>query len=180
MRIDHLVARWVAATLVFLVCGVPQTAMAMTGQEVASTQPQQSKDKEEGSAVPVGAPKTGGTTATPESGSPGTGQLPDSPGAVRFQAASQPPQKSDQLPPPPLLQSLQSRAQKPVGAAAAEIENTTGTAASKPAGVAIAPAPQKRTRSLLIKIGALAGAGIAVGTALALSQATPSKPPGAH
>lgn len=70
--------------------------------------------------------------------------------------------------------------EKPQGAAAAAIQPTTGSPASQPAGAALAPAKQKRSRSLLIKLGALAGAGIAVGTAFALSSASPSRPPGAR
>src|SRR5205823_9665862 len=59
--------------------------------------------------------------------------------------------------------------QEPVGAANAEKVPTTGGAASKPAGVAIAPAKQHQTRSLLLKIGAIAAAGVAAGTVYALS-----------
>lgn len=76
-------------------------------------------------------------------------------------------------------QSL-SQPQQPHGAAAAEVQPTTGTSASQPAGAAIAPAKQKRSRSWLIRIGAIAGVGAALGTAFALSSASPSKPPGAN
>jgi hypothetical protein len=69
---------------------------------------------------------------------------------------------------------------EPVGTAAAESISTTGVAASRPAGVAVAPAKQRRVRSILIKMGALAGVGIAIGTTMALSQGSPSKPPGSH
>jgi hypothetical protein len=74
----------------------------------------------------------------------------------------------------------QAPGQKPVGTAAAESVPSTGVAASQPAGTAIAPGKQRRTRSLVIKVGALIGAGVAVGTVAALSLATPSKPAGAH
>jgi hypothetical protein len=70
--------------------------------------------------------------------------------------------------------------QQPQGAAAARLQPTTGTAASQPAGAALAPARQKRSRSFLIRMGVLAGAGIAVGTVVALSSASPSKPPGSR
>jgi hypothetical protein len=56
----------------------------------------------------------------------------------------------------------------------------SGVAASQPAGVAIAPAKQRRVRLIVIRVGAILGAGAAVGTVVALTQATPSKPPGAH
>lgn len=66
----------------------------------------------------------------------------------------------------------------PVGAAAAESVPTAGGAAAKPAGVAIAPAKQHQTRSLLIKVGAALAAGAAIGTVFALSHSSPSTPPG--
>ncbi len=71
-------------------------------------------------------------------------------------------------------------AQKPVGTAAAEAPHTTGVAASQPAGVAIAPARQHRVRTIVIRVGAIVGAGVAVGSVVALTEATSSKPPGAH
>lgn len=67
---------------------------------------------------------------------------------------------------------------EPVGAATAESVPTTGGAAAKPAGIAIAPAKQHQTRSLLLKIGAVAAAGAALGTIFALSHGTSSTPPG--
>ena len=70
--------------------------------------------------------------------------------------------------------------QEPEGTAAARAARTIGGPASKPAGSAIAPAKQRQIRSLLIKIGAIAGAGAALGTVYALTRGTPSKPPGAH
>jgi hypothetical protein len=70
--------------------------------------------------------------------------------------------------------------QKPVGTAAAEKPATTGAAASNPAGVAMAPAKQRRVRTLLIKIGAIAGAGVAIGAVAALTTASPSRPPGSR
>ena len=67
---------------------------------------------------------------------------------------------------------------EPVGAATAESVPTAGGAAAKPAGVAIAPAKQHQTRSLMIKIGAVLAAGAALGTVYALSHGTSSTPPG--
>jgi hypothetical protein len=70
--------------------------------------------------------------------------------------------------------------QRPVGTAAAEAPNTSGIAASEPAGVAIAPAKQRRARTIIIRTGAIIGAAVAVGAVVALTEATGSKPPGAH
>jgi hypothetical protein len=128
------------------------------------------------------------------------GELPESPGAVHAQelgstermqaqssAAPQPQsptsQSSPSEPAQPQSQTVppsQSATQKPVGTAAAETSKVSGVAASQPAGVAIAPAKQRRVRLIVIRVGAILGAGAAVGTVVALTQATPSKPPGAH
>jgi hypothetical protein len=66
-----------------------------------------------------------------------------------------------------------------LGTAVGETGVTTGGPASRPAGSAIAPAKQRQTRSLLIKIGAAAAAAAAIGTVVALSKGSPSNPPGA-
>jgi len=70
--------------------------------------------------------------------------------------------------------------QKPVGTAAAETPPTTGVAASNPSGAAIAPAKQRRVRTVFLRVGAILGVGAAVGTVAALATASPSKPPGSH
>jgi hypothetical protein len=76
--------------------------------------------------------------------------------------------------------AVQAVPQKPVGTAVAETPNAGGVAASQPAGVAIAPAKQRRVRTIMLRMGAIVGAGVAVGSVVALTAATPSKPPGAH
>ena len=70
-------------------------------------------------------------------------------------------------------------APQPNGTAVAPPVEVSGGAASKPAGVAIAPPKQRRVRSLLIKLGVLAGAGVAVGTVVGLSAASPGHVPNA-
>ena len=65
----------------------------------------------------------------------------------------------------------------PVGTAAAPYEKGVGVAASRPAGVVIAPAKQRRTRSFLIKVGVILAAAAAVGTIVGLSSASPSRQP---
>ena len=114
-------------------------------------------------------------------------QSPSSPdGAPAARAAV-----SDELPDAPsLAQSVQqnpnessSKQQQinsvPSGAAGAKAPTVRGAPASRTVGAAIAPAKQRQKRSLLIKVGLIAGACVAVGTAFALSKASPSKPPGA-
>jgi anti-sigma B factor antagonist len=103
--------------------------------------------------------------------------LPNSPSTVRSQIADGN-QSSSAL--QPSANQLQDVPQEPVGTAAAEFIRITGVAASKPAGSAIAPAKQRRARSILIKVGAIVGAGAAVGVVVALSAASPSRAPGSH
>ena len=90
------------------------------------------------------------------------------------------PQPAGQNPPTPAQQSSTTQSQdnsrKPVGTAAAPYERTMGVAASRPAGAAIAPAKQRRVRTILISLGVIAGAGIAVGSVAALSHGSPSRP----
>jgi hypothetical protein len=125
--------------------------------------------------------------------------LPDSPSAslAKAEAPAFPQIAESQTPPGQTNQSQASQSQanptppnqgtaeqtppqRPVGTAAAEAPNTSGIAASEPAGVAIAPAKQRRARTIIIRTGAIIGAAVAVGVVVALTEATGSKPPGAH
>ena len=99
--------------------------------------------------------------------------LPDSPGTMRSQTVDDKRQVSGEQ---PLPQQQQNSTQEPVGTAAAPVVKATGVAASQPAGAAMAPAKQRRARSILIKVGAIVGAGAAIGTVAALSSASPSRP----
>lgn len=63
-----------------------------------------------------------------------------------------------------------------VGTAAAPYEKATGIAATRPAGAVIAPAKQRRIRSILIKVGIVAGAGAAIAAVALLSRSSPSEP----
>lgn len=107
--------------------------------------------------------------------------LPDSPGTTAGESSSEKQSSGTQM-----LAQTQAPAdspptpQRPAGTAAAEAPYVSGVAASQPAGVAIAPAKQRRLRTILIRTGAIIGAGVAIGTVVALSEATSSKPPGAH
>jgi hypothetical protein len=113
-------------------------------------------------------------------------ELPDSPGTVASKSNENPQQQngsaasSNQTQAPSGQAQPQPSGQKPVGTAAAEAPDTSGIAASQPAGIAMAPAKQRRTRTLVLRMGAIIGAGVAVGSVVALTAATSSKPPGAH
>jgi hypothetical protein len=126
--------------------------------------------------------------------------LPDSPGVVASEVADKQQAtlhnqfdlqavQASQAPQPQAAQSQvqeqqstapQAPVQKPVGTAVAGTPLASGIAASQPAGVAIAPAKQHRVRTIVLRTGAIIGAAVAVGTVVALTAATPSKPPGAH
>lgn len=108
-------------------------------------------------------------------------QFPDSPGASQSQLGQDTAQSAQQSQQPSQPQPQpQNPSHEPVGTAAAESIPTTGVAASRPAGAALAPAKQRRIRSILIKTGALVGVAVAVGATVALSEGSPSKPPGSH
>jgi hypothetical protein len=111
---------------------------------------------------------------------------PDSPGSViaRLQASDTigPQGASPATAPgnPETPQPVAQTSQKPVGTAAAEPMRANGIAASQPAGVAVAPGKQRRVRTIVIAIGAVLGAGVALGSIAALTAGTASRPPGGH
>lgn len=76
-------------------------------------------------------------------------------------------------------QPSQESTQIPSGTAGAKAPNVKGAPVAQPSGAAVAPPRQRGHRSLLIKLGLLAGAGAAVGAVVALSQGSPARPPGA-
>jgi cell division septation protein DedD len=153
------IARLLIASVFATFCGLTELAQA---QQAAPPN---------GSSPSVSEPQPAQQT-TPGMVDPSAGPLapvPSNPQELPSAPSSTPVQQE----PPPSLQ-------QPVGAAGAEIGPTAGGAASKPAGNAIAPAKQHQTRSFLIKLGAVAAAGVAIGTVVALSRGTSSNPPGAH
>lgn|SRR5581483_901171 len=126
------------------------------------------------------------SSITPESSTASVGitglqELPDSPGA-EWARAQEPAGQQDSSAQTSSQQSTnpQDKPQRPTGTAAAEAPKVTGITAAEPAGVAIAPAKQKRVRTIVLRVGAIIGAGAAVGTVIALTAGTSSKPPGAH
>jgi hypothetical protein len=90
------------------------------------------------------------------------------------------PTQDQPAPAQPVQAAPQPTTPKPEGTAAAGTNPATGVAASQPAGMAIAPAKQHRTRTLVLRTGAILGAAVALGSVVALTQGTPSKPPGAR
>ena len=169
------ISRVIVAMLILTLCGAPEVLAQATQTSPPSQPPSQTQTTSQ-------TPKPW-TTLIPDPAQaplqPVTSNLPDAPTPQQNPAptaATQPPAETQQ----PQSQSLpQERLQQPLGAAAAEAAPPTGGAASKPAGTAIAPAKQRQVRSLLIKLGAIAAAGAALGTVYGLTRATSSVPPGA-
>jgi hypothetical protein len=83
-----------------------------------------------------------------------------------------------EAPQPQSGQAAQQPTQTPTGAAGAPGVSPKGSPGAQPAGAAVAPAKQRGHRSLLIKVGLIAGGAIAVGTVVALSEKSPTRPPG--
>jgi hypothetical protein len=155
---------------------LPIAALAQGGNPPAPADQGRAAEASQASSI---APDPARVTTT------ASAEFPDSPGAARAkpQASSAAENSANSS---PAQQSAQSGAteeqkpQRPVGTAAAEAPRVSGVTAAEPAGVAIAPAKQHRARAIVIKVGAIVGAGAALGTVLGLTEATHSKPPGAH
>lgn len=143
----------------------PANAQPTTAGQTQPAQPQQTQPGSSGTIVNPSQAPLQPVTSYPNANETNQ-QQPDQSNATPTQTTTVP-----DAPQP-------KRPAEPVGAAAAESVPTSGGAAAKPAGVAIAPAKQHQTRSLMIKIGAALAAGAAIGTVFALSHSTPSTPPG--
>jgi len=158
--ISEILKRACYGVLVVSLIAIPEMALA---QQPAASDPQPQSTPANDQQSQTVPPVQPAATAPAENTAPGqpaqaqSNELPNSPGSVRPQQPT--------------------ATERPIGTAAAEIGNASGNAASKPAGVAIAPAKQHQSRSLLIKLGAVIGAGVAIGTVMALSNASPSRPP---
>jgi hypothetical protein len=163
--------KWFSQSMIlaiaFTFCGGPQFAAA---QQPA---PQQNEQQQPAGQTTSSQQNVGTTqeNATPDPSKgplkPNEQTLPNAPSAT---------QQEQQ----PTSQDPQQPTEAPLGAAAAQAAKTSGGAASRPAGTAIAPAKQHQTRSLLIKVGAIAAGAAAVGIVYGLSRGTSSVPPGAN
>jgi hypothetical protein len=149
--------KFMVLVVALVFCGLPEAVQAQQAQD-----PQQQQqtgttvDPSKGPLQPVPAQNQPSTEPAPQNPESSTTALPATPA----------PQPEPQM-------------QQPLGAATAEGVPTVGGAASRPAGMAIAPDKQRQRRSLLLKLGLIAAAGVAVGTVAALSKGTSSKPSGA-
>ena len=149
------------AVLAFVLCGIPEAVAQEPAQQPSHPQNQQQQQ-----------PANPGVTVDPSQG-------PLVPPAEQQQPPT-PDQQESIYPegPTPQTTPVQQQGQRePLGAATAGSVRTQGGGASRPAGNAIAPAKQHQVRSFLIKFGAIAAAGVAVGTVYALTKGTSSVPP---
>jgi hypothetical protein len=154
---------------------------AMSAQ--TATQPGDGTQAAAANSPSQGQSPASGTQQKPPAGGPSVNpsQAPLQPVTTYPDAAGNAQSQNPAGPPDaPQPQQPKQSSTEPQGAATAERVPTAGASAAKPAGVAIAPAKQHRTRSLLIKFGAVAAAGVAAGTVYALSRGTSSNPPGTN
>ena len=123
---------------------------------------------QEPSGTPVSEPSV--QQPSPSDSTKSDAELPESPGATQIQ------QDSPSAVPSPAPQTPTET--QPEGTAAAPAVPVAGNAVSRPAGAAVAPPKQRQSRSFLIKLGLIAGAGVALGTVAALSLSSPARVPG--
>lgn len=190
--------RLLSCALVVALCGIPELLQAQSLPQASSRASSAEAPPLQDQRAPQDAAPDQGASA--ESSTPAG--LPDAPSSTQLPltvaqaqntsappvnppAQSQTPNATSAAPattPAPDQQATPAQnkpAEQPVGAAAAQAGVTSGGAVSKPAGMAIAPAKQRQVRSLLIKLGAIAAGGAAIGAVVGLSKGSPSKPPGA-
>jgi len=190
-RIAKILSITLTATLLFSqsLAGQQSNTQTPAEQPQAVTQQPQPQSQRQDAATPANANAPANAQQSPQTTAPSGTTINPSQGPLQpvttYPDASGQPQEEPLVNAAPeqsnLPQGPQPKRQpsEPVGAAAAESVPTAGGAAAKPAGVAIAPAKQHQTRSLLIKVGAALAAGAALGTVYALSHGTSSTPPGA-
>lgn len=166
---NRTLARAIASPLVLIVSFT--TAPLVCAQSTDAPQAQAAPSQGTNQTQPAD-PQQPPTQAAPQDQNPSTHQppveLPENPGHTPNEPTNNTPASA---------QPAQQEKPEPNGTAVAPQIQTSGGAASKPAGVAIAPPKQRRVRSLLIKLGVLAGAGVAIGTVVGLSAASPSHVP---
>jgi cobalamin biosynthesis Mg chelatase CobN len=186
MKLQSTFTRILAILLALSICGTAELAQA--AQNI-STEPVQQQSTAPSSNVPASntpapdqaVPATDSTTQTPAA------ELPNAPSATapaqttpaQDQTSSSASQQNSQQSSQQSQAGNSTQQQQPLGTAAAEKGVSRGGAASRPAGNALAGTKQRQSRSLLIKLGAVAAAGVALGVIYGLTRGAPSVPPGA-
>jgi hypothetical protein len=170
MTTQKWIHRAMIATVAFTLCGGPQLLAAQESAQPQTvhepTTPQTSAQQQDQNL---------GTTPNSATPDPSKGPLqpsqsvPDAPSATTQPTPNQTQNAAPQT----------EGKETPLGTAAAQGVKTSGGAASRPAGTAIAPAKQHQSRSLFIKIAAVAAGAAALGAVYGLTRSSPSTPPGA-
>jgi|SRR5579859_6799161 len=151
--------------------------LAIPLAEAAAQSPHESVSGQPVESAPIIRSGPRSSTSQTVKVEPGTSEsdstLPDSPPPAQSQSAS----LGGQLAKPQSEGDQKGDATpKPVGSAVAPFEKTTGVAASRPAGAVIAPGKQRRARSIVIRMSIAVGAAVAIGTVVALSHGSSSRP----
>jgi len=158
MKMQIAVIKALVLAVGFALCGAPELLHAWQQPAQPQSEP---------------APVINGTTVNPSQGplmpAPETQQAP----AQQNQPPTMPSTQLSQRPSQPSTITTE-----PLGTATAESVPANGGGASRPAGTAIAGAKQHQMRSLFLKLGAVAAAGVAIGTVAGLSKGTPGTAPG--
>ena len=166
-----LTKRQIGGCLVLILAAPTAKAAATPWQDLAPAQQEQS------------APSSGAQEVQTDSGNgkpkpivdsaQSKATLPDAPEAAQSPGTGpNEPNGSSQ----PSQDQQQNGAAQPVGTAAAPAVKSTGVAGSRVTGAAIAPAKQRRVHTFLISVAVVVAAGVALGTVVALTHATPSQP----
>src|SRR5579864_4713414 len=170
MKSEDLAKKSLSLLLAFALCGAPQMLAAQastTPQSGQTIQPAANPQTADPSQAPLAPVEPPAQPPADQNAAPNSATAPAAP------AATQPvPPEAPQ--PQAAQQQKPATPNQPQGTAAAQKGQTAGGAASQPAGTAIAPAKQRQNRSLLIKVGLIAGAAVAAGTVYALSRKTAS------
>lgn len=140
--------RATGSLLIFLLSGTTELLIAQQTPQSQQQTPQSEQPAQNSVQPPIELPENPGSK----------GSAPSTPASAPQNGAAQGPQQ-------------------PSGTAVAPAAQVSGGAASKPAGVAIAPPKQRQIRTWLIRFGFIAGAGAALGTVAALSAASPGRVP---
>ncbi len=162
MTIDQKLIHLMVFALAFAVCEVPE---ALAQQSSTPSQQQGQSTQQAPNSGVTFDPSKEPLTPPASTEEPTTIYESNPPSAPTPQTTTVQPQNQQQPP------------KEPLGAATAGAVATEGGGASRPAGTAIAPAKQHQVRSFLIRFGAIAAAGVAIGTVYALSKGTSSVPP---
>lgn len=186
MILKRISCRTLAIILSAMLCNIPQYLAGQTTQATPQST-QSAQDATETSQQDTSAQNPQSNSTRPD---PSQAPLAPVPSARPADNNTVPPdapsevQRSQQQPAQPTTTQMQSTQQPtpsvPLGTATAQQGATRGGLASRPAGEAIAPAKQRQTHSLLIKLGLVAAGAAAVGTVVGLTRGTSSVPPGAR